>query len=115
MLHTARCRDAYRIAQTGAFLEFLFTFNRICISMTAMDARAHNDAAGLQEAAAFLQKHPAMLKLLCDPQTRDFIDTLGDQGVARIAFLAENPWLDLERVVSIADSIVNISPEISQE
>ena len=82
--------------------------------MTAMDARAHNDADGLQETAAFLQKHPAMLKLLRDPHTRNFIDTLGDQGVARIAFLAENPWLDLERVVRIADDIVNISPEISQ-
>jgi len=83
--------------------------------MPAMDARAHNDAECLQEAIAFLRKHPAGLKLLSDPQTRDFIDTLGDQGLARIAFLAKNPWLDLERVVRIADSIVNISPEISQE
>ena len=82
--------------------------------MTVMDACAHNDVKCLQEAAAFLQKHPAVLKLLQDPQTRDFIDTLGDQGLKRIAFLAKNPWLDLERVVRIADGIVNISPEISQ-
>ncbi len=80
-----------------------------------MDARVHNDADSLQEAIAFLQKHPSVLKLLCDPQTRTFIDTLGDEGLERIAFLAKNPWLDLERVVRIADGIVNISPEISQE
>ncbi len=80
-----------------------------------MDANALNDAECLQKAIDFLQKRPSVLKLLSDPQTRDFIDTLGDQGLARIAFLAKNPWLDLERVVRIADGIVNISPEISQE
>jgi GAF domain-containing protein len=82
--------------------------------MTAMVARDHNDAECLQETVEFLQQHPSVLKLLRDPQTRTFIDTLGDQGIARIAFLIENPWLDLERVVRIADDIVNISPEISQ-
>lgn len=83
--------------------------------MPAMDARSHNDADCLQETVAFLQKRPSVLKMLSDPQTRNFIETLGDQGLARIAFLIENPWLDLERVVLIADGIVNISPEISQE
>jgi GAF domain-containing protein len=80
-----------------------------------MDEHAHNDADQLQDTIAFLQKHPSVLKLLCDPQTRDFIDTLGDEGLARIAFLAKNSWLDLERIVSIADGIVNISPDISQQ
>ena len=80
-----------------------------------MDAHAHKDADQLQKAAAFLQERPSVLKMLSDPQTRDFIDTLGDQGLKRIAFLAKNPWLDLERVVRIADNIVNISPETSQE
>jgi len=80
-----------------------------------MDACDQNEADCLREAAAFLQKNPSLLTLLSNPRTRSFIDTLGDQGIERITFLIENPWLDLERVVRIADGIVNISPEISQD
>lgn len=80
-----------------------------------METRAPNNAECLQEAADFLQKHPGMLGLLRDPRMRTFIDTLGDRGVARIAFLIENPWFDLERILRIADSIINISPDISQQ
>jgi GAF domain-containing protein len=84
--------------------------------MTAMDARDKDfpSADRRKEAAVFLQKHPAVLDLLCDPRLQTFIGTLGDQGLARIEFLVENPWFDLERILRIADSIVNISPDISQ-
>jgi len=80
-----------------------------------MDARDTNSTDNLREAADFLQKHPGVSELLRDPQMRTFIDTLGERGLDRIAFLVQNPWLDLERILRIADSIINISPEISQE
>ncbi|MBM4309577.1 MAG: GAF domain-containing protein [Deltaproteobacteria bacterium] len=85
--------------------------------MPAMDARDqdYTTADRRREAAVFLQKHPSVLDLLCDSQMQTFVDTMGDQGLARIAFLVHNPWLDLERIIRIADSIVNISPDISQE
>ncbi len=61
----------------------------------------------------FLEEHPALLELLRHPQQREALASLCLEDFDRLSYLLKNPWLNLERVVTIADNIMNISPEVS--
>lgn len=67
----------------------------------------------LKHAEAFLRQHPRLVAMINDPEQRDVLRLLSGQEFSRLAYLAQNPWLDFERIVDIADSIMNISPDIS--
>ena len=71
-------------------------------------------SGALHDIEQFLNDNPAFRELLADPQKRDAIAALCTRHYDRLAYLMQNPWLDMERIVSIADSIMNISPNISR-
>lgn len=61
--------------------------------------------------AQYLEKNPAVLDLLRDPVKRGILPFLCSD-YERIAYLLDNPWIDLERIIGIADGVMNISPDI---
>ncbi len=46
-----------------------------------------------------------------DPAKRGILPFLCSD-YERIAYLLDNPWIDLERIIGIADGVMNISPDI---
>lgn len=66
----------------------------------------------IQELQDFLQKVPEALAFIRDPEKRQLLKFLSTD-LDRIEYLLKNPWIDLQQIVQIADSAMNISPEIS--
>lgn len=58
-----------------------------------------------------MYENPDFTRLLADSAKRSALAALCVDGFDRIEYLLNNPWLDMERIVSIADSIMNISPD----
>ncbi|MEI6127766.1 MAG: hypothetical protein WCQ99_14565, partial [Pseudomonadota bacterium] len=66
----------------------------------------------LQDIERFLAENPKVVGLLMDPEKRKILDFFCND-FDRIYYLINNPWIDLEKIVRIADGVMNISPEIS--
>lgn len=66
----------------------------------------------IREIQEFLERNPGALDLIRDPEKRDLLEFLCSD-FDRIRFLVKNPWIDLEKIVKIADSVMDVSPEIS--
>jgi len=71
-----------------------------------------SDNTDTKEIEKFLEENPAVVDLLRDPEKRGVLDFLC-RDFDRIDYLIKNPWIDLEKIVTIADGIMNIPPEIS--
>ena len=68
-----------------------------------------------KEIQAFLKKSPDLLNVLKDPEKREVLAHFYREDFDRIDYLIKNPWIDLEKIVKTADSIIDISPETSDE
>ena len=69
------------------------------------------NATDINDIVQYLEKNPAVLDLLRDPAKRGILPFLCSD-YERIAYLLDNPWIDLERIIGIADGVMNISPDI---
>ena len=69
------------------------------------------NASDINDIVNYLEKNPAVLGLLRDPAKRGILPFLYSD-YERIAYLLDNPWIDLERIIGIADGVMNISPDI---
>ena len=59
----------------------------------------------------YFEENPAVLELFRSPDKRAILPFLCSD-YDRIAYLLDNPWIDLERIIGIADGVMNISPDI---
>jgi len=71
-----------------------------------------NTSPDIQELQEFLEKTPGALELIRDPEKRRLLEFLCSD-FDRIAYLVKNPWIDLEKILRIADSVMEVSPDIS--
>lgn len=55
------------------------------------------------------------MELTKDPELRKALGSLSKKDINRIDYLIKNPWIDLAKIVNIADSIMNISPETPED
>ena len=69
------------------------------------------NASDINDIVSYLEKNPVVLDLLRNPAKRGILPFLCSD-YERIAYLLDNPWIDLERIISTADSVANISPDI---
>jgi GAF domain-containing protein len=68
-------------------------------------------ATDINDIVQYFEKNPAVRDLLRDPAKRGILPFLCSD-YERIAYLLDNPWIDLERIIGIADGVMNISPDI---
>ncbi|MCX8042824.1 MAG: GAF domain-containing protein, partial [Desulfobacterota bacterium] len=73
---------------------------------------AMSSSSDFQELVDFFEKNPQAWELIRDPDKRGLFEFLCSD-IDRIKFLAANPWIDLEKILKIADSVMEVSPEIS--
>lgn len=64
-----------------------------------------------KELLKYLEENPAVRELLQSPEKRAILPFLCSD-YDRIAYLLDNPWIDLEQIIGIADGVMNISPDI---
>ncbi len=62
---------------------------------------------------SFVEDNPAFLDLLKNPQKRNVFGQICQEDFDRITYVVRNPWIDLQKVVGIADNIMNMSPDLS--
>ena len=68
-------------------------------------------ATDINDIVQYFEENPAVRDLLRDPAKRGILPFLCSD-YDRIAYLLDNPWIDLERIIGIADGVMNISPDI---
>ena len=76
---------------------------------------SEDEKINFKEIQAFLEKSPDLLNVLKDPEKREVLAHFYREDFDRIDYLIKNPWIDLEKIVKTADSIMDISPETSDE
>ena len=69
------------------------------------------NSAETQELLKYLEENPSVLELLKAPEKRAILTFLSSD-YDRVSYLLSNPWIDLERIIAIADGVMNISPDI---
>jgi GAF domain-containing protein len=74
-----------------------------------------NNLEAEKQTEHFLKETPGVLKILRDPKKRKILELLSKGDLQRMEYVLENPWIDLQRIMSIAESIMNIPPEISED
>lgn len=67
-------------------------------------------SAETKELLDYLEEHPAVLELLRSEEKRGILPFLCSD-YDRIAYLLRNPWIDLEKIIGIADGVMNLSPD----
>ena len=67
------------------------------------------------EIKAFLEKIPDLYNVFKGSRKREILELLFRVDADRVDYLIRNPWIDLEKIVRIADGIMNISPDISDD
>jgi len=67
------------------------------------------------EVKAFLEKIPDLYNVFKGSRKREILELLFREDADRVDYLIRNPWIDLEKIVRIADGIMNISPDISDD
>lgn len=67
-------------------------------------------SADTKELLQYLEEHPDVRELLSSAEKRAILPFLCSD-YDRIAYLLRNPWIDLEKIIGIADGVMNISPD----
>ena len=55
------------------------------------------------EVKAFLEKNPDLYNVFKDSRRREMLELLFREEADRVDYLIRNPWIDLEKIVEIAD------------
>ena len=74
-----------------------------------------NSAEEIKDIELFIKENPAVVEILKSLEAKKALASLRRKDFDRIDYLIKNPWIDLEMIVRVADSIMNISPEISDD
>ena len=60
------------------------------------------------EVKAFLEKIPDLYNVFKSPRKREILEILFREDADRVDYLISNPWIDLEKIVQIADGIMDL-------